>query len=214
MGIAGGFEVERVRYESLLERSHQRSVFAESWWLDAATGSPDGWTPNLLLDDQGDAIAAWPTAVRSTGHGRVGTGAPYTPWLGPQLPERDGTPANRTSADVDLLQRLARELDGWAHVEAACMPELGYWTPLSWHGFTQTTRTTWRIEAGRSVDDVRAAMRKGTRSTLKATERDGLVVDAGSVEDLLAACEATFAVQEIADVPARDVLERLARTAV
>ncbi len=213
MGIASGIEVDRVRYESLLERSRQRSVFAESWWLDAATGSPDGWTPNLLLDDRDEVLAAWPMAVRDTAHGRVGTGAPYTPWLGPQLPDRDGTPANRISADVDLLERLATQLEGWAHVEAACMPELDYWTPLSWHDFTQTTRTTWRIDAPSARDDVRAGMRKGARSTLSAAERDGLVVDTGSIDELLAACAATFAAQDLPGVPARTVLERIARAA-
>jgi hypothetical protein len=214
MIIASGIESERVPYEALLERSRTRSVFAESWWLDAATGSPDGWTANLLRDANDDAVAAWPLAVRSTSHGRVGTGAAYTPWLGPQLPERDGTVANRVSADVDLLERLAGSLQEWAHVEAACMPQLDYWTPLQWHGFEQTTRTTWRIDAGASLEQVRAGMRKGTRSTLSAAERDGLVVDAGTIDELLVACESTFAAQDLPGVPAREVLERIARAAL
>jgi hypothetical protein len=213
MSIASGIEGERIAYETLLERSRQRSVFAESWWLDAATGSPDGWRPNLLLDAQGDARAAWPLAARASRHGLVGTGAPYTPWLGPLLPDRDGGGVARTSADVELLEELAGMLDDWAHVEAACMPELDYWTPLSWHGFTQTTRTTWRLPAGMSSDELRAGLRKGTRSTLTATERDALVVEPGMIDELLLACEATFAAQDIADVPARTVLERVARAA-
>lgn len=213
MTIASGLEIERVTYESLLEQSRTRSVFAESWWLDAVTGAPDGWTPNLLRDGSGDAIAAWPLAVRDTAHGRVGTGAPYTPWLGPLLPDI-GTRAARASSDVKLLELLAEQLDDWAHVEAACMPELDYWTPLAWHGFTQTTRTTWRIDASLSVEAVRGCMRKGARSTLSAAERDGLVVSSGTVDELLVACEATFAAQDVADIPARDVLERVARRAV
>lgn len=210
--IASGIEGERIAYESLLERSRQRSVFAESWWLDASTGSPDGWRPNLLLDANGDARAAWPLPTRTTAQGAVATGAPYTPFVGPQLPDREAGVA-RVSADVDLLRELATMLETYAHVEAACMPELDYWTPLAWHGFEQTTRTTWRIAAGTTPDDVRAGMRKGTRSALTAAERDGLVVDTGTIEELLAACEATFAAQDIADVPARTVLERVARAA-
>lgn len=94
------------------------------------------------------------------------------------------------------------------------MPELDYWTPLHWHGFSQSTRTTWRVPADVSLDDVRAGTRKGTRSTLAAAERDGLAVGTGSIEELLEACAATFASQEIAEVPARTVLERVARAAV
>ena len=210
MVIASGLESERLAYEALLARSRQRSVFAESWWLDAVTGSPDDWRPNLLRGASGDVRAAWPLPTRASRHGLVATGAPYTPFLGPLLPDRDPGVA-RVSQDVELLEALAEQLDGHAHVEAACMPELDYWTPLAWHGFTQTTRTTWRLPANASLDDVRAGMRKGTRSTLSAAERDALAVSAGTVEDLLAACEATFASQDVGDVPARTVLERIAR---
>ena len=211
--IASGIEGERIAYEALLATSRQRSVFAESWWLDATCGSPDGWRPNLLLDANGDAKAAWPMPTRATSHGAIAAGAPYTPFLGPLLPDREAGVA-RVSADVDLLEQLAQLVADHAHVEAACMPELDYWTPLSWHGFTQTTRTTWRIAAGATPDQVRAGMRKGTRSTLSAGERDQLAVTAGTVDDLLTACEATFAAQDASDVPARTVLERVARQSV
>ncbi|MCW2921748.1 MAG: hypothetical protein JWL76_1622 [Thermoleophilia bacterium] len=212
-GIASGLEGERIAYETLLERSRQRSVFAESWWLDASTGSPDGWRPNLLLDAEGVARAAWPLPTRTTAQGAIATGAPYTPFLGPQLPDRNLSGVARVSADSELVRELAKQLDSYAHVEAACMPEFDYWTPLAWHGYEQTSRTTWRIAADATPDGVRAGMRKGTRSALTAAERDGLVVESGTIEELLAACEATFAAQDIADVPARTVLERVARAA-
>jgi hypothetical protein len=92
-------------------------------------------------------------------------------------------------------------------------PELDYWTPLSWHDFTQSTRTTWRLPAGSTPDQLRTGLRKGTRSTLTAAERDGLVVETGTIDELLAACEATFAAQDLPGVPAREVLERIARAA-
>ncbi|MCW2926650.1 MAG: putative methicillin resistance protein [Thermoleophilia bacterium] len=208
-----GIEGDRIAYVELLERSRQRSVFAEPWWLDAATGSLDGWSANVLLGDDGSARAAWPMPIRAERAGAVATGAPYTPFLGPLLPDREPGVA-RVSADVDLLEQLATQLAGQAHVEAACMPELDYWTPLSWHGFEQTTRTTWRIAASATRDSVRAGMRKGTRSTLNAAERDGLVVGAGTIEELLDACAATFERQDGADVPNAAVLERVARAAL
>lgn len=214
MAVASGIESERIAYEQLLAGSRQRSIFAESWWLDAATGSPDGWQPNLLHGSDGSVRAAWPLPTRSTRHGAVGTGAPYTPFLGPLLLELDARRVAQVSADVELLEALAEQLARHAHVEAACMPELDYWTPLAWHGFEQTTRTTWRIAPGATLETARAGMRKGTRSTLTAAERDGLVVGDGTIEQLLAACEATFVAQDAAAVPARTVLERVARAAV
>ena len=201
---------DRTDYAAFLATSRQRSVFAQPWWLDVVTGSADGWRPNLLRGDDGAVRAAWPLPTRSTGQGLVGHGAPYTPFVGPMLP--DGVD---TSRDVELLEQLATQLDAdHVHVEAACMPELDYWTPLAWHGFTQTSRTTWRIDAGQGIDEVRAAMRKGTRGSLRAAGRDGLVVDGGTVEELLAACAATFARQDVGAVPARTTLAALAEAAI
>lgn len=204
---------DRDAYEQFLRDSRQRSVFAEPWWLDAATGSPEAWRPNLLRSADGSVRAAWPMPTRATSRGAVATGAPYTPFLGPQLPDREPG-VGRVSADVELLDALAEQLADQAHVEAACMPELDYWTPLAWHDYTETTRTTWRITAGTPPEEVRAGMRKGTRSTLTAAERDGLVVSPGAVEQLLLACEATFAIQGRDEVPGRVVLERVARAAI
>jgi hypothetical protein len=209
MGIASGIETERLAYESVLERSRQRSIFAESWWLDTTTGSPDAWRPNLLRDEDGTVLAAWPLPTRTTSHGLVGHGAPYTPWLGPLLSEREPD-VERISDDVDLLESLATQLEQYAHVEAACMPEFDYWTPLAWHGYSQTTRTTWRIDAGPSEDEARAALRASTRKALSRAERQGVTVRDGTVEELLAAWASTFERQGKA-VPNGDVLERVAR---
>lgn len=200
---------DRVDYAAFLATSRQRSLFAQPWWLDIVTGSEAGWRPNLLRAADGSVRAAWPLPTRSTGHGPVGHGAPYTPFVGPMLPAGDDV-----SRDVELLELLATQLGDHAHIEAACMPELDYWTPLSWHGFTQTTRTTWRIDSGRSIEAVRSGMRKGTRGALRAAERDGLRVVDGDVEDLLAACAATFARQDVGAVPARATLDALAQAAI
>jgi len=203
---------DRTDYDAFLATSRQRTIFAESWWLDTTAGV-DGWSPNVLRAGDGAVRAAWPAPTRTTSRGALSVTAPYTPFLGPQLPDRAAGVA-RVSADVELLEALAALLGAAAHVESASPPELDYWTPLSWHGFAQTTRTTWRITHSTDMNALRAGMRKGTRNALSAAERDGLVVDLGTVEELLAACAATFAQQDIDNVPARDVLERVARTAL
>lgn len=201
---------DRADYEAFLATSRQRSVFVQPWWLDVVTGGADAWRPNLVRAEDGSVRAAWPLPTRVTGRGLVGHGAPYTPFAGPMLPA-----GVDTSRDVELLDLLATQLDvDHAHVESACMPELDYWTPLAWHGYAQTSRTTWRIDVGSSIDDVRAAMRKGTRGSLRAAQRDGLVVDTGSIDELLTACAATFARQDVGAVPARATLAALATAAL
>ena len=200
---------DRDDYAAFLAASPQRSVFAQPWWLDITTGGADRWRPNVVRAADGSVRAAWPLPTREERGTGVAHGAPYTPFVGPMLASADVT------EEVDALDELSALLEReYLHVEAACTPEFDYWTPLSWHGFTQTTRTTWRIAADQSIDDVRAAMRKKTRGSLRAAERDGLTVVTGSVEDLLEACAATFERNLDSSVPARTVLATLAAETV
>jgi hypothetical protein len=199
---------DRLDYDVFLPTSRTRSIFAEGWWLDLVTGGPDGWRPNVLRDKRGAVIAAWPMAVRSTPAGLVATGAPYTPFLGPQLPN-GRTDADRISADVTLLDALADQVASYAHIEAPCAPEFDYWTPLHWHGYEQTTRTTWRIRAGHSDGELRAGLRTERRRNLNAAETAGFVAEAAGVDALMTACAATFERQG-ADVPAAALLRRIA----
>ncbi|MCW2956210.1 MAG: hypothetical protein JWO69_1079, partial [Thermoleophilia bacterium] len=204
----------RADYDSFLATARQRTIFAEGWWLDAATGSPEAWRPNLLRDERGSVRAAWPLVQRSWRSGSIGTGAPYTPFLGPQLPDRPDD-ANGVSADVAVLDALGASLDAdWAHVEAACAPELDYWTPLAWHGFEQATRTTWRIAATTDIEATRAGLRSERRRNLKAAREAGFVVAPGTVDDLLIACAATFERQQYDGVPGEVVLRRVATAAL
>ncbi|MCW2950672.1 MAG: putative methicillin resistance protein [Thermoleophilia bacterium] len=199
---------ERAAYDAFLATARTRTVFAESWWLDLVTGSADGWLPNVVTDSEGRARAAWPLVVRRERAGLVGIGAGYTPLLGPQLPQGDGG-ADGASLDVTLLDELAAKLCDYAHVESACAPEFGYWTPLSWHGFEQTTRTTWRIPAGRDEQQLRAALRTERRRNLASAEAAGLVAEPAGVDELMTACAATF-LRQGADVPRADLLRRIA----
>ncbi|MCW2962531.1 MAG: hypothetical protein JWM25_1399 [Thermoleophilia bacterium] len=204
---------DRTDYDAFLATSRQRTIFAEGWWLDAATGSAEAWRPNLLRDDAGAVRAAWPLATREWRLGDIGAGARYTPFLGPQLPAKGSNAADQASADVALLDDLATSLHLYEHVEAACAPELDYWTPLHWHDYTQTTRTTWRIDAGQSLDEVRAGLRSERKRNLKAATAAEFVAGTGTIDDLLTACAATFERQE-ADVPGEVVLRRLAEAAL
>src|SRR5205809_2610646 len=48
----------RARYDLLVERSPQGSIFATSWWLDAV--APGGWRMHCAEKGE-ELVAAWPT---------------------------------------------------------------------------------------------------------------------------------------------------------
>ena len=198
-------------YDDFVAASPQGTLFCSSWWLDATAG-PDGWRHTDVCDPDGRLVATWPAAVRHPRYGDVLTGAPLTPYLGPLLSAGGGR--QRRSREVDQLERLAEALKPYAHVEARCSPALDYWTPLAWHGFSQTSHYTWRLEDVSDEEATFARLRDSARRQVSKARRSGLVIEPGSVDDLVALQRQTFDRQEEAGAgPPEALVRRLAAAA-
>ena len=195
-------------YDELVATSPQGSVFCTSWWLDAV--APGRWRAHEL-EENGRVVAAWPTVVRTTRVGDIHAGAPLTPFLGPLFQRGEG--ARRRSRELKLVESLLERIGRYAHLEARCNPAFDYWTPLRWHGFTQTTNYTWRLPDLSDLDAVFAGFRENIRGHVRAAEKNGMVVADGSLDDLLDLHRRRFArdPQGIARIDAA-AAERDART--
>jgi hypothetical protein len=180
-------------YDEFVAASPQGTIFCRSWWLDATAG-PGGWRHADVTDADGRLVATWPTVVRSTRYGDVLTGAPLTPHLGPLLSAGDGR--QRRSREVDQLESLADALQPYAHIDARCSPRLDYWAALSWHGFSQTSHYTWRLEHVSDEEATFAGLQNSTRRQVSKAQSSGLVVEQASVDDLVALQRQTFERQE------------------
>jgi hypothetical protein len=166
-------------YDELVARSPQGSIFATSWWLDAV--APGRWRPNAV---GGDVLeAAWPTVVRSTRFGEVHEGPPLTPFLGPLFGSSE-SPSRTRAKQIEWLERLLEELNGFAHLDARCHPAFDYWTPLSWHGFEQTTHYTWRLTDLGDLEGIWNGLRENIRREVRKGRKRGLEVDEASLDDL------------------------------
>ena len=166
-------------YDELVARSPQGSIFSTSWWLDAV--APGRWRPHAV---GGDVLeAAWPTVVRSTRFGAVHEGAPLTPFLGPLLGASE-SPSRTRARQVEWLERLLEELNGFAHLDARCHPGFDYWTPLAWHGFEQTTHYTWRLTDLTDLESVWNGLRENIRREVRKARKRAVEVSEGSLDDL------------------------------
>jgi len=173
-------------YDELVERSPQGSVFATAWWLDAV--APGRWQTHAV-EESGAVVAAWPTVFRSSLWGDVHAGAPITPYLGPLLTAGEG--AHRRSREAEQLELLLERLGGFAHLEARCSPAFDYWTPLHWHGFSQTTHYSWRLVDLSDPDAVFAGLRENVRREIRKARKRALVVEEGTLPEYLQVHEQT-----------------------
>lgn len=198
-------------YDAFVADSSQGTLFCRSWWLDATAG-PGCWRHADVCDEDGRLVATWPAALRHTRYGDVLTGAPLTPYLGPLLSAGEGR--QRRSREVDQLERLADSLTPYAHVDARCSPRLDYWTPLAWHGFSQTSHYTWRLEDVSDEEATFAGLQNSVRRQVAKAERLGLVVEPGSMDDLVVLQRQTFERQEAAGTGPPEALVRRIAAAV
>jgi hypothetical protein len=186
----------REAYDELVARSPQGCLFCFSWWLDAVAG--EAWRPNALEAD-GAVVAAWPTVVRKSSFGELHVGAPLTPFLGPLLsPPAGANEIRRRATEIKQLELLLGLIEPCAHIEARCNPAFDYWTPLSWHGFSQTTRYTWRLPDLGDLDAVFRGLRENVRREIRKARKQGIIVAEGTLADLEAVHDETVRRQGLA----------------
>jgi hypothetical protein len=197
---------ERALYDALIDAAPSGSVFAASWWLDAV--APDAWRAHLVVE-HGQAAAAWPTVVRPTRWGDVHRGAPLTPYLGPIMLTA-AQPVQRRADEIRLLELLLEAIGPAAAIDARCNPGFDYWAPLRWHGFTQTTGYTWRLDDIGDTEALFSRLRENVRREVRKSRKRGVEVRPGTIDELLAVHARTVAQQGIPEAArSRATLRRI-----
>lgn len=196
------------RYDAFVAASPQGSPYATSWWLDAVLGA-GRWRGHCVERD-GAIVAAWPAGVRRSRFGDVLVGAPLTPCLGPLL--RPG--CSRTDHN-ELVELLVDQFGDVAHVEARCSPAFDYWTPLHWRGFTQTSFYTWRLDDLADTERVFAAASQRVRRQVRKSQKLGVEVGAGTIDELVELVRLSFRRQSIEHgMPDPTLIRRIDEAAV
>lgn len=130
-------------WDTLLATSPQRSLFAERWWLDAATDG--GYRLLGCFNDKRlmAGVPLWPVTMLGVPLLRQ---PPLTPYWGPLLAPLEGKYYARINTEMSLLRAMAKELRAWPDLILQCYPTLGNWLPFHWEGYQQLTCYTYRIE--------------------------------------------------------------------
>jgi hypothetical protein len=174
-----GFDLER--YDRLVARSPQGTLFCTSWWLDAV--APNSYRI-LGVERGGEMSAAWPIVLRSARWGgQTVTMPPLTPWLGILFANQtDAKPATQLARQKDDTEGLVSQLPEFGDLDVKFHRNFTYWLPLFWENFTQTTRYTYVLDdlsdPGRLWDGFQENIRRSVRRACK--ER----VNVDSIDDI------------------------------
>ena len=164
-------------------------IFHSPWWLD--TVAPGAWREASVCEG-GVTRARWPYVVqRQRGLTRL-TAPPLTPRLGPLIESGETKLSKRLGQHKELLFTLVDQLPTHDQFLQNLHPELEYWLPLSWRGFTQTTLYSYTLEDLSDLETIRSGFSKGVRSDINKAGRSLTVRRNQGTSDLYDALATTL----------------------
>jgi hypothetical protein len=149
----------------------QIPIFYMPWWLDIISYKRE-WIAIYAQDKQGDISAIWPLVK----YNKLGVQFAFTPILTPHLGPYIFYPKNvvknttRLSFDKKVLTELANIIpDEITPYKIKVHPSITNWMPLSWAGFTQSSRYTFQLDIT-NKSNIRANYTSKLRSLIKNTD--------------------------------------------
>jgi len=140
-------------------------VFLEPWWLDAAAG-PSMWSA-VVVERRG-VLSVLPYVVRR----RLGLSYISQPLLTQHLgPWFSKAPSEiNLGLQHQLLEGLAETLPNAFGYRQSWAPEIPNWLSWSWRGFKQTSRCTYRVPGGNSVDSAWSRLEGRCRNDIRSAQ--------------------------------------------
>jgi hypothetical protein len=171
--------------ENLIESSHQSSVFARSWWLDAV--APGRWD-YITIEEGGKVVAAMPIV-------RIGRNIlmpPLTQTLGILYEPIRGSYPRIISKRQKLALEIIDQLPSFHSFSQHFNYNFTDWLPFYWRGFNQTTRYTYVLEDLNRLDNIMMGMRKRLRLEInRARGKFEITMDISN-EDFNRLCKLTY----------------------
>lgn len=144
------------------------NLFQEPWWLDAVAAGE--W--DEVVVKRGGSIAARLPFVRRKIFGRTLLLQPkLTPYLGPWLRPSNAKVANRIAEQKQLMRELIDGLPRFDLFRQSFAPEITYWLPFHWRGFSQSARYTYRLSNLMNLADTWTCVRENVRREIRKAKK-------------------------------------------
>lgn len=182
------------------------NLFQESWWLEAVAAGE--W--DEVVVKRGGQVAARLPFVRRKKLGTTWLLQPkLTPCLGPWIRASDAKLTNQIAEEKELMQELMEALPKFDLFRQSFAPEVTYWLPFYWQGFSQTTRYTYRLTDLTDLASVWAGVRENIRREIRKAKKRVVVRSDLDIDYFARVWNLSFARQGAPSPVSKDFLQRI-----
>jgi len=190
-----------------LEFLKDTCIFFQPWWLQAI--APNNW--GIIEVKRGDEIAGvWPyTKKEKIGKITIQELPLIFSYSGPWLKKSEAKYAKTLAFEKDLTLELIDKLPKFSSFQQWLHPQISNWLPLYWKGFKQTTRYTYVIDKGLSLEHVWNGMLTNIRGDIRKAEKSVKINDTDDIIHLYELLIKTYEKQKIKLPISKDLLLRI-----
>ncbi len=158
------------KWDEFVDNSPQGSIFAKSWYLNAL-----GVDYKILAVTQKDSIKAG--IVLAKNEINTFSNPMLDKYLGVILEKREGNIHKRLSNEYKYINMLSLELKKIKSFDYYFHPSFDNWIVLSWNGFTQQTRYTYRIfNKDNSIEEIYNKFHSNIKNDIKNAQRENILI--------------------------------------
>ncbi len=160
------------------------SIFYKPWYLDAVCSS-ENWDVAIAKRD-GNTIGVWPFYKKKMYLFSTITQPILTSYLGPHVIKLTQSNKNLTQLGFDkkVLTELSQKLPKVSRFIAHGHPTWINWQPLSWLGYEQTTRYTYRLDLTKDEETLFSQLSDKTRNQIKKAKTLIEIIEGRDANDI------------------------------
>lgn len=204
------FLQQKARYRILCAEEKSIPLFSKDWWLDAVCGEHN-W--NVVLYSQRDEVLSSLPFYMPKPHQICMPKLCQT--MGPWFKDVDNKYYKDLYFQNKAITQMLDDLPKFSYFNQYFHFSATNWLPWYWHGFNQTTRYTYRIEAPINVNSIWSEMQENIKRNIRKAESKYLlsIDNTLSVERLSTLVSKTFQRQNIHCPYSHQLLSKIVNSA-
>ena len=173
-------------WNNFVDSSPQGSIFSKSWYLDALQIDYD----ILVVEDKGDIKAG---IVLAKNEINIYSNPIFDKYLGILFNQKNSNRYKYISNQYKIVEILSNELKKIKSFDYYFHPNFNNWIPLSWQGFTQQTRYTYRIDNSISFEDIEKKFHSNLKNDIKNALKNNVNIEYNiPLDELFSVVDKTF----------------------